>query len=123
MTISNDTIVAATGAIAALGTVWAIIQGISHGLKRRKAAYRQAIIDEAKAEMELVKLLLEEKIRKLEVELETQKQSVQREMAHMGELYNAEIKVLGEKIENLRIDLQAQHANLVGLLTRLVDAR
>jgi hypothetical protein len=41
----------------------------------------------------------------------------------MGELYNAEIKVLGEKIENLRIDLQAQHANLVGLLTRLVDAR
>ena len=121
MTISNDTIIAATGAIAALGTVWAIIQGISHGLKRRKATYRQAIIDEAKAEMELVKLLLEEKICKLEVELETQKEAVRKDLSHMSALYDAETKVLGEKIEALRQDLLQQHQSLVGLLTKLVN--
>ena len=121
MTITNDTIIAATGAIAALGTVWAIIQGISHGLKRKKEIYRQAIIDEAKAEMELVRLLLEEKIRKLEVELETQKEAVRKDLSHMSALYDAETKVLGEKIEALRQDLLQQHQSLVGLLTKLVN--
>ena len=59
----------------------------------------------------------------LKLELDTQKENVSRDLGHLREVYNAEIKVLGEKIENLRQDISQQHQALVGLLTKLVDSK
>lgn len=111
------------GAAAAISSSYA---GVRHMVKRskaKKAEARAAILAEANAEMLKIRAELEDKIRNLEVELENQKINLSKDLSHLREIYNAEIKVLGEKIDTLRADLADQHTSMVALLTRLVESR
>jgi metal-responsive CopG/Arc/MetJ family transcriptional regulator len=123
MSIDPNTLLAITGVITAIGGGIATLQQVSRSFKKRREAYRRAIIDQAKEEMDLVKQLLEVKIAKIEVELENQKESVSKDLEHLKDSYSNEIQSLGEQIRSLRLDLQSQHSSLVSLLTRLVDNR
>ncbi len=107
----------AVGAVTVTGGVYSALKRFRKATKEKKDSYRADILKEAKREAERIKGDLENKIKALEDEFQTQKQN----FIHFKEIYSAEIKVLGEKIELLRADISKQHTDLVGLLTRLVD--
>jgi hypothetical protein len=113
----------AGGAITACGGLWAGYRHIRYGIADKKERYRAAIIAEAKEEMAKVEAKMSVRINNLEAELSNQKDNMVRDLGHMKEVYNAEIKVLGEKIDSLRSDLQDQHQSMVNLLTRLVNSK
>lgn len=108
-------------AIPVVGGVYTAVKRIRKSSKAKKDTYRAEILAEAKEEATKVKTELENKLKVLEEEFQVQKRSVSKDFSHFREVYSAEVKVLGEKIENLRQDLSAQHTALVGLLTKLVD--
>jgi len=114
----------ATG--SALAAIYPVFIGIRHFLgsfRKKREAHREAILKQARDEMGKIKRDLEDKIQVLRDDLDTQKDKVSTELSHMKEIYGAEIRVLGEKIENLREDIQVQHQSLVALLTKLVDVK
>lgn len=123
MTLDLNTILGYAGAITALGGAYHTIQRILANYKVKKEAYRQQILDEATDQLNAAVTTLENKIKQVEDELAWQKESVARDLTVMKDSYNAEIKVLGQKLEELRQDLISQHSQLVGLLTKLVDTR
>lgn len=123
MTITIANILEAASALITLGGAWRSVNYFVTRYKVRKNAYRQSIIDQVRNETDKVCKDLETKIEALETELQSQKANVEKDMGHMKEIYNAEIKVLGDKIEDLRQDLQAQHSSTIALLTKLVDGR
>jgi hypothetical protein len=117
----NTALEAGAALVTAIGGLYGAVRAIIARSKRKREEHKQEVLAMAKAELVLVKENLESKIRKLELELETQKISISKDFDHFTEVYNNEIKSLGEKIENLREDLSQQHQALVGLLTKLVD--
>lgn len=119
----NTALEFATGTITGTIAIVTAIKKLLGRHRKHKEEYRQSILKQAKEEVEKFKTELEEKIKKLENEFELQKASVSKDFDHFRETHNAEIKILGEKIENLRQDISQQHQALVGLLTRLVDSR
>ncbi len=121
MIINSDTILAATAVLTTVGGAWATVRKSITSFNKRRAIYRQSILDQAKQEMNLVKQGLEAKIKEVEIELENQKEAVSKDIGHMKFTYNSEIKMLGQRIEELRQDLLSQHSSLVSLLTKLVD--
>ena len=114
----------AAGIAAGIVTVGTgIYSGIRHYTLSRaikKDRERKLILDQAKAELDKVEAELSNKIKDLEIELALAKEKVSQDFIHLKEVYNAEISNLGDKIESLRSDLQAQHSQMIELLTRLV---
>jgi septal ring factor EnvC (AmiA/AmiB activator) len=124
MTVDLNTAVGiCAGAVTAIGGVYTTIRHVIASSKRKKAEHSQAILNEAKTEMAKIEASLNEKIKNLEVELQNQKDNISKDLAHLKEIYGAEIKVLGDKIESLRSDLQDQHSSMVALLTKLVNSK
>lgn len=113
----------AAGAVTAFGGLYAGARHLIVGHKRKKEEYRQSILNKANEEMAKIKTELEEKIKGLENELANQKENIYKDLGHLKEIYNAEIRTLGDKIDSLRSDLQDQHQSMVALLTKLVDSR
>lgn len=110
-------------AVTALGGLYTGVHKLNSSLKHKKERYRQAILDQAKEEMAKIRSELDEKLKDLESELANQKENVARDMDHMKETYNSEIRVLGGKIEELREQLNTQHSQLIGFLTKLIDSK
>ena len=122
MTIDPQVAAEASGTLLTL--VMGVYAAIKHMRKRNriaKAKYRQDILDQAEAQVTKVKTELESKIEKLEIELEAQKLNIFKDLSHIKENYSMEIRVLGEKIEDVRAQIQQQHAQLVALLTRMIE--
>lgn len=113
----------AAGAMAVIGTIYRGWRHISFNIAQKKEKEHQKIISAAKEEMNRIKSELESKINKLEIDLETQKENISKDFMHMKETYNAELRVLSNKIDDLRQDLSDQHAQMVSLLTQLVNSR
>jgi len=109
------------GAATAIGSTWAAIKHMQYGRKFKKEKERQEILDKASEEMAKIEAKLSIKINQLEVELATQKENVSRDFSYVKETYNNEIKGLGEKIEDLREQLNTHHSQLIGFLTKLID--
>lgn len=119
----NTLIGTSAAAITALSILYAGYRQITHSFASKRALERESILKIAKEEMAKIEAELEEKIKRLEIELEAQKMNVSRDLDHLREIYNAEIKALGEKIDDLRSDLSDQHSSMVALLTKLVNSR
>jgi hypothetical protein len=49
--------------------------------------------------------------------------SLSKDLDHVKESHNAELKNLGEKIEEVRSELRFQHTQILQLLTKMVDER
>jgi len=54
-------------------------------------------------------------------DVENMEIGLSKEIEYVKEAYKGEIKNLGEKIESLRSQVQEQHNQLIGLLTKLVQ--
>ena len=107
--------------VVASGGIYSVGHHFISKAKKKKEKYRQDILDQAKEEMSKIEAELNEKIKDLALELSIHKENIVKDMDHYKEIYNAEIKVLGSKIDDLRQDLSEQHANMVNLLTKLVN--
>lgn len=109
-------------AVTAIGAVYGAIRHVGHKIRDKREKHKEEILGLAKEEMGRIRDSLENKIRDLEIELENQKDNVAKDFSHIKEVYNAEIRALGDKIDSLRSDLSAQHTNMVNLLTKLVNS-
>lgn len=110
----------------ALGTILGCFytyQKISKNFENKKKEHSDIILQQAKEEMALIKFDLESKINAVRVQLSNHEASVNKDLDHMRETYNGEIRNLGEKIEDLRSDLKNQHGQLVNLLTKMIENR
>lgn len=114
---------ASAGAITGGSGLYAWYRHIRYGIKDKKDRERQAILSKANEELDKVEAKLEEKIRLLQEELRAHKDNLDKDMTHMREIYDGELKNLGNKIDDLRKDLSDQHSSMVALLTRLVETR
>lgn len=119
---SNSVLEGFAAITTVVGGVYAGISYLLSTSRIKKESYRKSIIDEANIEMAKIKFKLEEKIKALEIELDNQKENISKDIGHLKEVYNAEIKVLADKIDSLREDIQSQHTSMISLLTKLVNS-
>lgn len=116
-------IMAIAGAIGTLGTAGFTIRHLFVILRKRRELHKASILNEAKKEVDAVQQILENRVKSMEVELALHKESMAKDLVHLKETYTAEMANLGQKIENLRNDIQQQHQALIGLLTRLISSK
>jgi len=119
----NSFLEALAAAITALGGGYTLIRSLWSRHKANKGAYRQEILKEAKEEAEKFKSGLEAKIKDLEVEFKARQDDLEKDLINTKTIYNSEIKLLGQRIQELRQDIQVQHTSLVNLLTKLVNSK
>lgn len=92
-------------------------------IAREKAAKARdnSIIQQAKENDLILKEDIEQKLREMSLKLEDQKEDFETEIRHLKETHNSELKYLGEKIEELRSEVQNHHMQLMQLLTRMIS--
>jgi hypothetical protein len=104
--------------ISGLILTWQKIAKESKKSRKEEAA---SLLQTAKEEDSLIKATLEAKIEKFGAELKILELGVNKDIGHLRETYNNEIKNLGLKIEELRSELRSTHGQLVQLLTTLIE--
>lgn len=104
------------------GAYMAIRKVIKDGEKTKKDHHKE-FMDDAKKEFAKVEAKLKAEIQALEADLANLKLNVSKDVDHLKETYNNEIRNLGQKIEELRVELNQQHGHLVQLLTEMVKKR
>lgn len=118
-----EMIVAVAGGLGTIGATYLTIKNIIKNKAVEKEAEKAAILQEAKEYTEYIKKDLENKIVNVQINLDTVEQSVAKDLAHLRETYNGEIRNLGTKIEELRSELRNQHGQLVQLLTKMISSK
>lgn len=111
------------GALIALGTLVLTMQKIWKNFKKDRDEQEAKILQQAKEEDALLKTQMEAKIEALKVKVETLEHGIEKDMEHLRETYNGEIRNLGSKIEELRSELRNQHGQLVQLLSKMIENR
>lgn len=122
-TLDYQSIMTVAGSIVTIGTAISIIQKIFRNVKKAREEYNAQILQAAKEEISLARLKLEARIKDVEADLDTLKVSLSKDLDHVKETHNAELKNLGEKIEEVRSELRFQHTQILQLLTKMVDDR
>ena len=115
-----QTLLPVAGTITVVGTAWLTIRKIAHDAEKSKKHQAAEILQAAKEEDALLKAKLDAKIETLKAQLANLELNVNKDMEHLRETYNNEIRVLGQKIEELRSELKNQHGQLVTLLTEMI---
>lgn len=109
------------GLVIALSGLIYTWQKIAKEARKSRKEDAAAILQAAKEEDSLMKSKLEARIEKVDLQLKSLEFSVNKDIAHLKETYNTEIKNLGLKIEELRSELRSTHGQLVQLLTTLIE--
>lgn len=121
MEVTWEAILAVAGAITIIGGSWLTIRKIQKDADASKKALSDEILKSAKEELAKKELELQGKLDKLNTRVENLEESVDKDLQHLRETYNGEIRNLGQKIEDLRSELRNQHTQMVGLLTKMID--
>lgn len=121
MEITWEAILAVAGAITVIGGSWLTIRKIQKDADASKKALSDEILKSAKEELAKKEIELQAKLDKLNARVENLEESVDKDLQHLRETYNGEIRNLGQKIEDLRSELRNQHTQMVGLLTKMID--
>lgn len=121
MEVTWEAILAVAGAVTVIGGSWLTIRKIQKDADASKKALSDEILKAAKEELVKKELELQSKLDKLNIRVETLEDSVEKDLQHLRETYNGEIRNLGQKIEDLRSELRNQHTQMVGLLTKMID--
>jgi uncharacterized protein YPO0396 len=123
MDLNYQMLLTIAGFTTAIGTAIYTVQKVTKNFKSDKQEFKAEILQEAKEEDAKHKLEIEVKIKNIEMELQNLRDNIQKDLSHMKETYNGEIRNLGHKIEDLRSELRNQHGQLVQLLTEMVKNR
>lgn len=119
--INMSTLLSVAAVITTLGTAWLTIRKIAKDAERQKKVQSAAILQAAKEADSILKISFDNKIHDLTIELKVLKESNQKDLDHLKETYNGEIKFLGQKIEELRSEVRNQHGQLVQLLSKMIE--
>ena len=106
------------------------LAGLYVSVGQLKSGFKKELEDETAKALDLVKatsqtdvVMLKGQIDNLAKEINRLEDSFQKDVSHIRETYNSEIRNLGHKIEELREEVRGQHSQLVTLLTKLVSER
>jgi hypothetical protein len=127
-----NTLLPTAGVLITLGTLYLTARKIQKDAEKTNKEQAAAILQSAKEEIEkskvsilnerqLVQKEFEARLAELEQKVIAQEASVEKDLAHLRETYNGEIRNLGQKIEDLRSELRNQHTQMVSLLTKMID--
>lgn len=119
--ISISAILSVSAVITTVGGAWLTIRKIAKDSDRRRKELSAEILQHAKEADAAMKVKLESRIHDLENNIQNLKDATEKDINHLRETYNGEIKFLGQKIEELRSEVRNQHTQLVQLLTKLID--
>jgi CII-binding regulator of phage lambda lysogenization HflD len=97
------------------------IQKIVKNAKKDRDEHAAKILQAAKEDDNLLKAKLEARIEKIDAQVKNLELNINKDIANLKDVYSAEIKGLGEKIEVLREELRLQHSQMITLLTKLVE--
>lgn len=124
MDASNlQSLLPAAGIVTTLGGAWLTVRKIAKDAEKSKKEQAAEILHAAKEEDALLKAKLEARIESVKAELANLQLNVNKDMEHLRETYNGEIRNLGQKIEELRSELKNQHGQLVSLLTEMIKKK
>lgn len=132
--IQLSSLLVIVGAISSVVGAWLKIRGLAKDYRKERSLETAKILQEAKegdsklkiysdSKREMIIEQFNAKIQALETRLENLENSVAKDFAHVRETYNGEIRVLGDKIEDLRTELRTQHGQLITMLTKMIDSR
>lgn len=121
MEVTWEAILAVAGAITVVGGSWLTIRKIQKDAAAQKKEHSAEILKAAEEALAIKERDLQAKLDKLNIRIETLEESVDKDLQHLRETYNGEIRNLGQKIEDLRSELRNQHTQMVSLLTKMID--
>jgi CII-binding regulator of phage lambda lysogenization HflD len=113
----------AVGMAVAVVTLVVTVQKVFKNFRKEREEYAAKILRIAKEDDSLLKAKLEARIEKIDTKVRTLEIKINSDIGHVKEIYSAEIKVLGEKIETLRDELRNQHSQMVTLLSKLIESK
>jgi glycerol-3-phosphate dehydrogenase len=96
MDMEIQTLVAGAGTITMIGTAWLTVRKIAKDAAKTKKEQAAEILHAAKEADALMKSDLDGKIEALRVELGTLESNVNKDMDHLKQTYNGEIRNLGQ---------------------------
>lgn len=121
--ISIATIMSLAAVVSAVGGAYMTIRKIVNDSEKHRKQHSAAILQSAKEADNTLKLSLEGRIHELETSLRDLRGDIDKDINHLKESYNTEIRNLGEKIENLRDELRQQHSGILTLLNKVIDKK
>jgi len=118
--LNISTLMSVAAMITAFGTAWITIRKIAKDAEKQKKIQSASILQAAKEADAVLFTKLDNKIHDLSLELKVHKESNQKDLEHLKETHNSELKNLGEKIETLRDELRQQSKNILELLSKMI---
>ncbi|NJO48146.1 MAG: hypothetical protein HC840_00360 [Leptolyngbyaceae cyanobacterium RM2_2_4] len=122
MEVTWEAILAVAGACTVIGGAWLTIRKIQKDAAASKREHAEEILKTAKEEIALKEAAYKARLNAIDIRIETLESSVDKDLQHLRETYNGEIRNLGTKIEELRSELRNQHTQMVGLLTKMISS-
>ena len=119
----GQAVMVSASAVITIGGAWLTLRKIAKDQHKEREHQAAKIIQDAKEADALIKSKLEARIEKLSAEVKNLEFNVNKDMEHLRETYNSEIRNLGIKIEDLRSELRNQTSQIVNLLTQMVNDR
>lgn len=121
MEVTMEAVLAVAGAISVIGGAWLTVRKVTKDSETQKKEQAEAILKTAREELAAKEMALQARLNALDTRIETLESSVDKDLQHLRETYNGEIRNLGQKIEDLRSELRNQHTQMVSLLTKMID--
>lgn len=109
------------GTVATVGTAIIAIQKIFKNIKKSREEHAEKILQEAKDAASVSNVKLEGRLDALEADLEGLKASVAKDIAYTQSSYKAALKSVEGKIADARQELRDHHAQIMQLLTALIE--
>lgn len=117
-------------AIGSLIAALSVLLGIWVAVGKIKKGFKEEIMSDAELAIQKAHTMAKGDLEKFQgqINLLTERLSnmdekFQKDVAHIRETYNNEIKNLGTKIEDLREEMRHQHTQLIDLLTQMVKEK
>jgi len=121
MGIAITTLSAIAGALTVFLTLYMKIRKITKEHEKNKKEMLAGVLQDAKEMDDTLKAKLESRIEAMKAELKNLELNVNKDIVFLKESYKSDIKVLGDKIEDLRKQLDSQHSQLLTVLTNLIN--
>lgn len=121
MEITWEAVLAVAGAVTVIGGSWLTIRKIQKDADASKKAHTDEILKMAKDEIALKEKDLQARLNAMDTRIDSLESNIEKDLSHLKETYNGELKNLATKIEDLRSELKQQHVSVVNLLSKMID--
>ena len=120
-TIALSSLITAIAGISGLFGLYHKIRKIIKDRHKAKELSDAILLQEAKEISNKHKLALEAKIEALSQKINNVEESINKDLVHIKETYNNEVKFLGTQISELKEELRTSLNHVVTLISKLID--